>query len=122
MDAYAHMLAPGDTATVMVTSTVTDMLADGPEWGMAILSVPGSASMQVLLPERPGVRLFAGDLTPTLLSALERAIESLGVSGRDRDPEWVAPETLAEAEQYERALDALRGWYSDEEKSAAHRV
>jgi hypothetical protein len=84
---------------------------------MAYLSLPeGSAYTQVLLPEQPGIRLFAGDLTPTLLDALEDAIEHLGKG----DPEWVAPETLDRLDRYERALDALRGEFVDDEKTAGH--
>jgi len=118
MDAYVHLLSPGDTATLMATGTVDTVYTDGKGWGCASVGFPGGAHTQVQLPERPGIRLLAGDLTPTLLDALKDAIEHLGKG----DPEWVAPEVLDRLERYERALDALRGGFTDEEKSAAHRA
>lgn len=123
MDAYAHMLTPGDTATVMATGRVRDMYTDGKGWGMAVVDLPGSASTQVLLPERPGIRLLAGDLTPTLLDALEDAIEHLGEAVRgagQADDTWVAAGTLDRLQRYERARDALRGGFIDDEKFAGH--
>lgn len=98
MDAYLHLLTPGDTATIMVTGRLEDL--------------------SPALFARPGVRLYAGDLTPTLVSALEHAIVHLGKT----DPEWTAPETEELLNRYERALDALRGGFIDEENSAAHRM
>lgn len=118
MDAYAHLLGPGDTGTVMFTGTVRDIVTDGKGWGMASVSLPGGTHADVLLPERPGVRLLAGDLTPTLVSALEHAIEHLGPASS----EWMAPQTLDLVERYERALDALRGGFIEEETSAGHRA
>ncbi len=115
MDPYVHLLGPGNIATIMATGRFKATPADADGGGVAGVCLPGGGQVDVLLPERPGVRLIAGDLTPTLVSALEHAIEHLG----DRDPAWVAPETLAQLEQYERALDALRGWYDDAD-SAAH--
>jgi hypothetical protein len=119
MDAYAHLLAPGDTATVMVTGELTRPPARFGRDERVPMRLAGGRQVDLLLPGQEGVRLLAGDLTPTLVSALERAIESLGLGDRGHDPDWVTAETLAEAEQYERALDALRGGFADEEKPAA---
>lgn len=99
MDAYLHLLTPEDTATIMATGALRDL--------------------SPALFARPGVRLIAGDLTPTLVEALEDAIEHLGGSVAGDVQEWVAPETLDRLDRYERALDALRGGFDDEEKPAA---
>ena len=103
----------------MATGTVRDVYTDGRGWGCASLGLTGGGHTEVLLPERPGVRLLAGDLTPTLVDALRDAIEHLGSGEHGRDPEWVAPEVLDRLERYERALDALRGGFFDEERPAA---
>jgi hypothetical protein len=116
MDPYVHLLGPGGTATVMATGRLKATHGSGVGDGFAAVVLPGGGHVEVQLPERPGVRLIAGDLTPTLLDALEDAIEHLGKG----DPEWVAPETLDRLDRYERALDALRGWYADEQKTAGH--
>lgn len=102
MDAYLHLLTPGDTATVMATGRLEDL--------------------SPVLFARPGVRLIAGDLAPTLVEALEDAIEHLGGSVQEDVEEWVDPETLDRLDRYERALDALRGGFADPEISAAHRA
>lgn len=117
MDAYAHLLQPGDEATVVYTGKLTRPLAQYREDEAVSMRTAGGRRIDLVLPAEPGVHLVAGDLTHTLLSALQYAIDHLGKN----DPEWVAPETLAELEQYERALDALRGGYADE-KTADHCV
>lgn len=114
MDVYAHLLAPGDTATVMVTGRLTTAPVRFGRDELVPMRLPGGRRADLLLPSQEGVRLLAGDLTPTLVDALQDAIEHLGKG----DPEWVAPETLDRLDRYERALDALRGEFIDDEKLA----
>ena len=118
MDAYAHLLEQGDTGTAIITGTLARPLSQWGTYQSAVMDVGTGRYINLLLPDHPGARLVAGDLMPTLVDALRDAIEHLGSGGHGRDPEWVAPEVLDRLERYERALDALRGGFFDEEKTA----
>ena len=57
-------------------------------------------------PSAKGCCVIPGDIAPTLLQALDWAIEYAG----EQDPEWVAPETLDWVDQIERLRDWVRGY------------
>ena len=107
MDTYTLPPALGDTATVILTGTLRYASAPGDKHGLAVVDLPGG--QPVCPPLGVGVRIIRGDPGPTLLQALDWALEHAG----EQDPEWVAPETLDWVDQIERLRDCLRGYVPD---------
>ena len=110
MNAYVRMPDPGDTVTLMVTGTLRELRTLEGFCGLTTVEVPTGEHVTAPLPGQPGVRVLPGDITPTLMQALDWAIEY----GGEQDPEWVAPETLDWLELIEKARDEFRGYVADE--------
>ena len=106
MNAYVRMPDPGDTVTLMVTGTLRELRTLEGFCGLTTVEVPTGEHVTAPLPGQPGVRILAGDITPTLMHALSDAIEYAG----EQDPEWVAAEVLDRVDLYERAQDELSGF------------
>ena len=111
MNTYVLPPALGDTATAILTGVITHTSARGDGSGVAVVDPDGHHP--VCLPLGEGVRVIPGEFMPTVMRALGHAIAYLGE--QDPDPEWVAPETLDQIDQYERARDCLRGYVPDED-------
>lgn len=111
MDTYTLPPAPGDTATAILTGVLTHTSARGDGSGVAVVDPDGHHP--VCLPLGENVRVIPGEIMPTLIRALGHAIAYM--EQQDGGPEWVAPETLDQIDQYEWARDNLRGYVPDED-------
>lgn len=95
MDAPVRIPEPGDPATLLIAGTVWH---SGGEY--VTVRLPGGELATAPLTE--GARVIPGDIRPTLEAALERAIACLkGLT---------SPSAIAHLDQYERALDCVRGY------------
>ena len=95
--------ALGDTATVILTGVITHTSARGDGSGVAVVDPDGHHP--VCLPLGEGMHAIPGDIMPTLMQALDYALEY----GGEQDPEWVDPATLDWLDQIERLRDYFRG-------------